>query len=254
MKRPVEDGLSLLVGAGVGMALMYLLDPAEGVTRRERLQRAARDRLARAGDVASASLEHLQHAVDRAAHAPAVQQLAAHAADAAKGIYGDIGGRVAAAAADYQNQAGDAADGLRAKLSGKLDDLRGRASDMKDTARSRYGKWLNKSSLAMGRDEDHHYIGQTACALGSLAIGAGAVYLFDPQQGRQRRARVVDRTTYAVRETGEFFRKTGQRLVTRGRIAASSIADHTMDTVAYFRPNAPQTQPANESADASMGA
>jgi hypothetical protein len=267
MKRPVEDGLSLLVGAGVGMALMYLLDPDTGSGRRENLQQAARERLAKAGNAASAGLEHLHDAVDRAAQTPAVQLLAARAADAAKGLYNEIGSHATAAAEDAHRQATDAAEGFQSKINGKLDDLRGKASDLRDrandlkeTARSRYGKWLNRSSLALGRDEDHHYIGQTACALGSLAIGAGAVYLLDPEMGATRRAQLVDRTTYAVRETGDFFRKTGRRLVTRGRYVARAAADQAkdraMDTVAYFRPTegaGTLQQPENESTQASMG-
>jgi len=261
MKRPVEDGLSLLVGAGVGMALMYLLDPDTGSNRREQLQQAARERLAKAGTAASAGLEHLHDAVDRAAHTPTVQLLAARAAEAAKGVYHEIGSHASAAADDAHRQATGVAEGLQSKISGKIDELRDKASDLKDTARSRYGKWLNRSTLAIGRDEDYHYIGQTACALGSLALGAGAVYLFDPEMGAKRRAQLVDRTTYAVRETGDFFRKTGRRLVTRGRHVARNAAEQAKDkaaeTVAYFRPpeteNASGNQPANESTQASMG-
>jgi gas vesicle protein len=253
MKRPVEDGLSLLVGAGVGMALMYLLDPAEGSERREHLHRAARERLAQAGTAASAGLEHLHGVVDRAAHAPAIQQLAAHAADAAKGIYNDIGGHASAVASDYQKQASDAAQGVRSTISGKIDELRDKASGLKETARSRYGDWLNRSSLALGRDEDHHYVGQTACALGSLAIGAGAVYLFDPDQGQQRRAKIVGGTTHAVRETGEFFRKAGRRLATRGRVAARAASEHARGAVSSFRSTGSEAQPAHEPTDASIG-
>ena len=256
MKRPVEDGLSLLVGAGVGMALMYLLDPDEGTDRREAIQRAAKDRLAQATHAASAGLGQLHDVVDRASQMPSVQMLAARAAEAAKGVYNDATGRANAAVSDYQNQASDTAQGFQDKFNGKLDELRGKAGDLRDAARSNYGKWLNRKSLDWGRDEDHHYIGQTACALGSLAVGASAVYLFDPAQGQQRRAQLIERTTHVVRETGDFFRKAGRRLVTRGRAVATDVADSVQDAVAGLQENSATAEDApavSESNQASMG-
>jgi hypothetical protein len=139
-----------------------------------------------------------------------------------------------------------------------LDQLRGKASDLSDNAKAKYGGWLNKSTAALGRDEDHHYIGQTAFALGSLALGAGAVYLFDPDQGQQRRARLIERTTYSVREVGDFFRKTGRRLVSGGQDVAKGVADRAKEAVqdwnaADARTDTPASEPANESNQASMG-
>jgi gas vesicle protein len=253
MKRPVEDGLSLLVGAGVGMALMYLLDPEAGNDRREHIQRAAREKLTKASDAASAGFEHLHDAVNSAAQTPALQMLAARAAEAARGVYNEFGHHAAAAANDAQERASDAAQGVHSKISGKLDELRDKAGDWKNSAQARYGKWLNRSTLQLGRDEDHHYIGQTACALGSLALGAGAVYLFDPEQGHQRRAQLVGRTAYAVRETGDFFRKAGLRLVTRGRIVVRNASEQAKDAVSSLRSSAAQEEPASESAEASTG-
>lgn len=246
MKRPVEDGLSILVGAGVGMALMYLLDPEEGVKRREKIQRAAQERLAQAGSAASVGLEHLHDAVDHAAHAPAVRAIAARAADAARGVIDEFGNRASSAVSDAQQQANDAArglqggfDGLHSQVAGKLSDLGGGASKwanhLKDNARARYGSWLNKSTLELGRDEDHHYVGQTVCALSSLALGAGAVYLFDPAQGRERRSHLIVGATHAVQETGDFFRKAGRRLVSRGRAVARSAGEGARDAVSHFR-------------------
>ncbi len=263
MKRPVEDGLSLLVGAGVGMALMYLLDPAEGSDRREQIQRGARERLSQAQNAASAGLGHLHEVVDRAAGTPAVHTLAAKAAEAARGVYDEVTGHATATANEFGRQATGAAEGLRSKVASKIDELRGHANDLSSEARNKYGardsSWLNRSSRALGRDEDHHYIGQTACALGSLAIGAGAVYLFDPDEGAKRRAQLVDRATYAVRETGDFFRKAGRRLVTRGRAVARDATERAQDVASdvasHFQPSGENenSQPVTESTEASMG-
>jgi hypothetical protein len=41
MMRVVEDSLSLLVGAGLGLGAMYLFDPNQGHKRREALRRSA---------------------------------------------------------------------------------------------------------------------------------------------------------------------------------------------------------------------
>jgi ElaB/YqjD/DUF883 family membrane-anchored ribosome-binding protein len=179
--------------------------------------------------------------------------LAARAAEAARGVYNEFGYHATAAANaanDAQHHASDTAHEVHSKVTGKLDELRGKAadwaSDWKDSARSRYGKWLNRSSLRLGRDEDHHYIGQTACALGSLALGAGAVYLLDPGRGHERRAQILGRATYAVRETGDFFRKAGRRLVTRGRGVARSASEQAVNVVSNLRSSAAQDQPANE--------
>jgi gas vesicle protein len=274
----------MLVGAGVGVALMYLLDPDEGSARREQIQHAARERLAQASTAASARLEQLHGVVDRAAQAPAVQAIAARAADAARGLVDEFGHRASSAASTAQQQASDAAGGFQAgvenlhsHVAGTLNDLgekySGKASkwanDLKENAQARYGKWLNKSSLALGRDEDHRYVGQTVCALGSLALGAGAVYLFDPEQGHQRRSNLIGNATHVVQETGDFFRKAGRRLVTRGRAVARSASEQAADAVSHFRHSAgeqgphtadssqshepTQGQPATESTEASMG-
>jgi gas vesicle protein len=275
MKRPVEGGLSLLIGAGFGMALMYLMDPQEGSDRRAQLQQAAKDRLAKAGEAASAGLDYLHETVDRAAQSSAVQSLAAQAADAAKAAYNEIGSRAGATANDYQQQASSTAQTLHDQITSKLDQLRSKAIDFRGTARSRYGAWLNRSSKALGRDEDHHYVGQTACALGSLALGAGAVYLFDPDRGRERRSQLIDASTHAVRETGHFFRLTGRRLVSGGSMAARRVADRAHEMVWHWEPSktagpddestnqgdtadqaasdSRASEPANESNPASMG-
>jgi len=55
MKRAVEDGLALLAGAGVGMAVMYLLDPDNGRNRRARISRTAADALEQSGEYLGAA-------------------------------------------------------------------------------------------------------------------------------------------------------------------------------------------------------
>src|SRR5262249_11652940 len=136
---------------------------------------------------------------------------------------------------DWGDRAASTARGLADRatnaLSNVSDSLTHRVSDAADDAVARKRRWVNRASLALGRDEDHHYVGQTACALGSLALGAGLFWAFDPLQGRSRRAWLRDKTMKGVRETGEFFRRSGVY-----------IADHLRGTVAetrgYLRPSA----------------
>jgi hypothetical protein len=50
MKRVIEDSLSLIAGAGVGMAIMYLLDPESGQSRRRMIAKTAREKYEAASD------------------------------------------------------------------------------------------------------------------------------------------------------------------------------------------------------------
>ncbi len=213
MNRPIEDSLSLLVGAGVGMAVMYLLDPAEGLHRRERLQKSASQTLSKVGEQVGQTVEdgadYLQEAVGQAYRGSSLREAAQQA------------GRTAA---DYQNRASKAAGSVQSSVNETIDQLRGKAGAFADSAKAQYGHWLNRSTLALGRDEDHHVLSQTACALGSLALGAATVYLIDPQLGQQRRSEVLRGTTYAIRETGEFFRRLGRRMVSQGTAVADLAA------------------------------
>jgi osmotically-inducible protein OsmY len=49
-------------------------------------------------------------------------------------------------------------------------------------------------------------------AVGILALGAGLMFFFDPTRGRSRRAWIAQKTGRYVRETGEFFGRTGRHL------------------------------------------
>jgi len=49
MRRTTEDGVSMLVGLGVGAAIMYLLDPQSGGNRRRMIAEQARERAANTG-------------------------------------------------------------------------------------------------------------------------------------------------------------------------------------------------------------
>ncbi len=248
MKRPVEDGLSLLVGAGIGVTLLYLLDPAAGPQRRKIIRETAADGLSRAERAASAGVDYLHSAVARASNSPAaVQGLAASGVNAAKSAYEGFTGNIREGAEHYERLARETGEAMSGKVSERLRHLGNNAAQLKQQAVSHYGDWLNRSTKALGRDEDHHYVGQTTCALGSLALGAGLVYLLDPAEGTHRRERVVATTLRAVSETGDFFRKVGRRMVGRSKALVRDVAEKAVDI------NAQWHSEANTDADARVG-
>src|SRR5438128_1653812 len=54
--RALEDGIALLAGAGIGVALMYLMDPEHGEQRRAYARRRARQMMENAGSTMSTAL------------------------------------------------------------------------------------------------------------------------------------------------------------------------------------------------------
>src|SRR5262249_35945104 len=63
----------------------------------------------------------------------------------------------------------------------------------------------------------------SATALGTLLIGAGAMWLFDPDRGRARRAWIGQKITRAVNEMGDFARATGRHLPNKSNAHAPRI-------------------------------
>jgi len=55
----------------------------------------------------------------------------------------------------------------------------------------------------------------TGGAIGLIALGAGMAYLFDPQQGRARRAYVREQLFSFANDTSEFMRRTSRHLSNR---------------------------------------
>ena len=70
----IEVGVSLLSGAGIGAALMYLFDPDMGEERRERAAERASDYAATAGETLGAGWERVAEAAQHAAY-PRIQPM-----------------------------------------------------------------------------------------------------------------------------------------------------------------------------------
>jgi gas vesicle protein len=217
-----EAGLSLLGGALLGAAAMYLLDPESGRRRREHLGEMAEDKLGPAWDTARAA---------SAALAEKAGDFSAHLSDRAHDF-----------ATNVSSRAGDAADAIGDSGSGLFDTLRhfgrrtvSRASDAASSAadyasgfgsdlaeRARRQSHAARHRLAKAIDPEHvrgtgHAVGWTTAGFGTLMLGAGLMYVLDPERGRGRRAWLGQKTTSILNDCGTMFRRTGRDLMNRAR-------------------------------------
>lgn len=219
MRRPIEDGLSLLAGAGIGMAMMYLFDPEVGSKRRQRIASST----AQAMDVARETTGQAIHTVSEGAK---------HLAAGAASKTADLSERAAWAARDLADRAAGAVSGTVSSASEDVSTRVGEhVSNLTHALHDRQRKWVNRASMALGRERDHNYVGQTVCALGSLALGAGILWAFDPRMGRSRRAWLRDKTMRSVHEIGDFFRVVGVH-------TANKLRGTVAETRSYMRSNA----------------
>jgi hypothetical protein len=209
--------LGVIAGAGIGAALMFLLDPDQGRRRRERLAEAATAAAHRTGELAhgawdSASDSAIEGAAALYAATPSRKELRR-------------GGR---------------------RLWGRASDAFGSAAEStSDTA----GSWLDtaKSYLPelphvhVHRASQHRTrIGAGSAgagAAGALLLGLGAMWLLDPDRGRGRRAWIGQKTNRLLNETGRFMRATGRHVANKskgyyyqGRKAVGSAAEDLSDS------------------------
>jgi gas vesicle protein len=196
MRRSIEDTMAMLAGAGIGMGLMYLLDPDSGAKRRGRISHAAREKLDAARNLATGAGDSIGSSI----------------ASGAKSIAGSIRDKIHSVHHDLNSAASNA-----------VDDVHAHASTLAESAIDKKRDLVNRASLAIGRDRDHHYLGQSICALGSLALGAGLLWAFDPRLGRSRRAWLRDKTFHWMHQTGDFARRSGRHMGNKmkGRVAVA---------------------------------
>lgn len=133
---------------------------------------------------------------------------------------------------DYAGSAADAAQGYMSQAQHARDDIAHRASHWSDWITGRAQKTAAKTRSMLGYEEpSHHYAGWASGAVGTLAVGAGLMYFFDPDRGGARRARVGGMVADCVQNTGKTMRDLGSRLsdsfygVTE---QARSLADRAM--------------------------
>lgn len=198
MRRPLEDGLSLMLGAGLGLGLMYLLDPERGPQRRGRLSKATNQTLGRTGALVGSAW----HTVSDTARA-ASNTVSEHARDWSNQITPE---EARAAGKRLHRRGQRVVDSATSQFTDTRDRLMDRVRGARESVRS----VADRAASQMGYEREHsHIVGQTTCAIGSLALGAGLWYLFDPRLGYARRSKLLGMGARCLRETGSFLRSTG---------------------------------------------
>jgi len=187
--------LSLLGGAALGTLAMYLLDPEQGEERRAAAGEMARRALKTTGNAARSAYEHSSHAL------------------------GDAWEKVSDKAAAAGTAAYDALpNGKQARKAGEslADSASEAASAVGDTAHSWFdsarGLLSRNSPIERHSDYAMEPTAVSATAFSTILVGAGAMWLFDPQVGRSRRAWLGQKFTRAINEIGGFARATGRHL------------------------------------------
>jgi len=190
--------LSLITGAAVGAALMYAFDPDAGERRRRVAYQAA-----------SGALDSAGHALGDAYHSAAgsVGHALSHA--------GEYVAQTASSAADSLPSTQDALDAGRGLFRRTAQGAADTAADYRDRAAKQAHSWFDSARNWIPerrRPTDISLTSASAVTAGALAMGIGAMWLFDPARGRGRRAWLGQKATRIVNETGQFMRATGRHV------------------------------------------
>jgi gas vesicle protein len=197
--HPKKDNtLSLLGGAVLGAVAMYLLDPDSGDRRRHNLAVAADDATSKAGDTLGPLWERV--------------------ADTAKTFGATVAGGTAALGHGIHEKYEDVRDSRTMRHAGRYaSDTGSSVADAFRHAGERARRAAAHAAPAnwFHKEEESHAGAYAGIGLGTLALGAAAMYLLDPERGASRRARVVDQATAACRRTGKTARQLGKDLRNR---------------------------------------
>jgi gas vesicle protein len=195
-----DNTLSLLGGAVLGAVAMYLMDPETGARRRHNIAVAADDATTRAGDTIAPLWERVS---DKAKHWGAT-----------------VAGGTAALGSGIADKYEDARDSRAARrFSQRTSDLGDSLADTFTGFGRRARKTVSNSAPAhwFHREEPSHAGAYAGIGVGTLALGAAAMYLFDPQRGRQRRNQLMEQATSVCRRTGRSAMQLGKDLRNRSR-------------------------------------
>jgi osmotically-inducible protein OsmY len=193
-----DNTLSLLGGAVLGAVAMYLLDPEAGDRRRRQIAEASGEAARATGDTLGPIWERVSDA----------------AKTAGLGIAGGAAALGHGAAEKYEDvrdsrglrHFGDNATDLGHRLAEKF--KRGGLQARKAAASAAPSNWFHK-------EEESHAGAYAATGISTLLVGAGLMYLLDPQRGAGRRKLAMDKATSVVSRTGRTFRQVGRDLRNR---------------------------------------
>jgi hypothetical protein len=177
--------VSLAGGVGIGAGLLYLLDPDKGAKRRQQM-------LDRASGLASSAKGYAGETFDNVGSA----------LSSALGSARDYAGEKLSGARDYaRDYAGDA-----------MSDAGSYASKQMRRAQRQARDFIDRQTF--GETHAQHRMGVTICALGSMALGAALMYVFDPAMGRGRRRYVKEQAENLASEAGNYARQAGDAIRT----------------------------------------
>jgi len=209
----IENTISLLGGAGLGAALMYLFDPDLGEQRRQ----DARDVAGQAVSSTGEALHSTMHAGADSARsfASRISDYAHDLADRAGSESSSLTDRASGLAAGALKSARKAWNRSSSSASDYASDAADRARDVRDELGDRASSLWSTARKSTGMEESHPLAtasGITAGTIGVLALGAGLMYFMDPERGRGRRAWASDKIFSVSRRTGRRARSFGRHV------------------------------------------
>jgi gas vesicle protein len=191
----VGTALGVVAGAGIGAVLMFLLDPDQGRRRREQL-----------ADLAAEAMEKTTDTVSHAWEAGSEKALGAGSA-----LY---------AAAPSRRGMRKSGRRMLGGASSAFGSTRDTASDWLESARSHLPGYRRSRGMQRYLPEVPSQVSTSTAgisAAGALALGLGAMWLFDPGKGRARRAWIGQKATRVLNETGSFMRATGRHMANKSK-------------------------------------
>jgi osmotically-inducible protein OsmY len=134
--------------------------------------------------------------------------------------FDEFRGSAADAVSHLGEKAGEHASGLRDQISEQASTF---GSNLADSARDRAHDWgrrarqaaWNKMPAKWLPEEQSHVGRYVGAGVGTLVLGAAAMYFLDPTRGRTRRNRVMDQATSIARRTGNTAWQFGKHLRNR---------------------------------------
>jgi gas vesicle protein len=230
-----DNTLSLLGGAVLGAAAMYLLDPDAGERRRRELAERTGDATSRAGEAFGPAWDRVSNTARNfgsslATGASAFGHSAISKFDDLRGSASDAAGRAGERASEHVSSLGDS-------LSEHASNLRDRASDLGSSLADSFRHYGHRARKAASNaapagwfEEEESHIGTyVGAGLGTLVLGAAAMYFLDPTRGRTRRTRAMDQATSICRRTGHSAWQLGKDLRNR-------TSGYAHEARGYFEP------------------
>jgi hypothetical protein len=195
MAKIIESSLMLLGAAGLGVGLMYVLDPEHGQRRREALAGKAHNALSSTGEAVGSTIHG--------------------ASDSARSFAKKVSGYAHHLADHLHEEAHDAMASGEHAAREYVSRAQKRASEIPHGLMDRAGSFMSRHHKEPERSAVTLATEITAATVGLIGLGAGLMYVLDPAKGRARRAWMRDKAVSVTRQTGREARHYGRHLGNR---------------------------------------